>query len=736
MKGYPFVFACHLLVWLLLLPQVNFAQQTDSTLFAQLKKANQDTTRIRIYNQLAYNNRYRNVSKLKEYAFKALALADTSAYSKNLGDVYHNVQRYYSITGKNDEAISYNKLALKVFQKIGYQKGVSAIYNSFGVVYEQLGTYTKAIDYHFKSLRLDEKLKNEEGISSSLNNIATIYEAIGQYDKALEYFQKTLTIDEKRKSVPNIAISQVNLAQIYCIQKKYTQAETFATRGVSNAQTSKNPVVEAVGLKCLAVTQAEKGDIAQATANFEKSYALLKEQGYAVEFLELLADMAKYYLGQKKWKKAEKLGEEGLTKGLKIRAKKEIKELYKVLSEVYEYQGKLSKALTYHKNYAVYNDSLSRVNTQNQLIQRELKKIYDATESKKITAITKEINQRNYYLYAISIGLLLVSIFTFFLYRSSQKQKKLNMELKTQRGVFKAVNQHLQEKQAEIEANNQELKFLNHRLSSGESVITKAYDQLQNRNKQLKNNIRAALTIQQAILPTPQLLRELLPEHFIIYLPKDIVSGDFYWVNQIEDKTIAIFADCTGHGVQGAFMSLIGHNLLDKIILQQKNTDPASILTQLNEQVSVALHQQEVRSIEGMDIGVIVLEAEHDGQRKITYGGAKRPLYYISTENRQQVCVVKGVRKSIGGLQQRDKVFKSQELTLPTGSMLYGGTDGLTDQHDFDRKKLGSLRLREVLGQMPALPITEQETSIFALIQGHMLNTEQRDDILWMGIRI
>ena len=82
------------------------------------------------------------------------------------------------------------------------------------------------------------------------------------------------------------------------------------------------------------------------------------------------------------------------------------------------------------------------------------------------------------------------------------------------------------------------------------------------------------------------------------------------------------------------------------------------------------------------------------------------------------------------------KVFKNQELTLPTGSMLYGGTDGLTDQHDFDRKKLGSLRLREVLGEMHDLPVVEQETSIFALIHGHMLNTEQRDDILWMGIRI
>lgn len=736
MGGSSFRFLYYTFIWLLFLPGLGWAQQSETALLNQLKTASHDSTKIRIYNDLARKYWHKNAEKLKKYTLSALNLTDTTQKNRLLGRTYSNAHQYYKVIGAYPKAIEYSKKALAVFQHVKYSKGLAGVYNNLGIIYEDQGEYTQAIEYHFKSLRLAEKLKDQASISASLNNIAAIYEAIEQYDKALEYFKKALTIDQKRNNIEDISISQVNISQIYFFQKKYDHAKTYAHRSIANAKKAQSPLVESAGLKFLAMIQSIRNDTVNATANFEKSYSIIKKLSYTVEQADLLAQMAKYYLKLNKLNKAEGYGTFALNKALKIGAKKEAKDVYQVLSEVYERQGKLAKALDFHKKYAIYKDSLLQLQAKNKLIQHELEYTYDKKEQQIKTESNEQLNQQNIYLYAISFGLLVVSLFSFFLFRGSRKQNNLNRELKAQQEELTSANQHLQQKQTEIETNNQELKFLNHRLKSGESVITKAYGQLRTRNKQIKNNIRAALTIQQAMLPPVALIRQLLPEHFIIYLPKDIVSGDFYWINEVGDKTVLIFADCTGHGVQGAFMSLIGHNLLDKIILQQGDTDPASILTQLNQQVLMALHRQDARSIDGMDIGIVMLENISENERMITYAGAKRPLYYISADDPQQICWIEGVRKSIGGPQKNNKSFTNEVITIPTGSMLYMGTDGLTDQHDYQRQKIGTLRLRKILTELYPLPLTEQETSLFALVQRHMLNTEQRDDIFWMGVKV
>lgn len=732
MRGRSFHYTCCFLFWWLSFSFNGWAQQSKADLLNQLKTASSDTTKLRIYNQLARLHRSKDKNQLKTHTIKAIKLAKTLPQNKHSGQAYNNAHYYYKVKSQYPKAIKYAKKALEVFQSLRNESQTGKSYNSLGILYEDQGLYPKAIDCQFNSLRIAEKLQDTAMVSANLNNIAAIYEAIEQYDKALEYFEKSLKIDKQRNIPSDIGISQVNIAQIYYHQKKYAQTKKYAELSIVNARKAKLPIIEGVALKFLAMLQSFNNDTLNATANFERSHQLIDPQDYTSEYLDLLLQMSTHYLKFNQLDTAKKYGELALGKAQKIGAKKEIKNICKVLSSIYEKQGALAKALEYQKIYAVYKDSLLTVKAQNKLMQHELEYMYNKKEQK----IKSDNNKQNIYLYIISFGLLIVSLFSFFLFRSSRKQNNLNHELQEQQEELKAVNQHLQQKQTEIETNNQELKFLNHRLKSGESVITKAYDQLQTRNKQIKNNIRAALTIQQAMLPPAELIRQLLPQHFIIYQPKDIVSGDFYWINEIEGKVIVIFADCTGHGVQGAFMSLIGHNLLDKIILQQKNTDPAGILTQLNEQVLTALHQQDARSIDGMDIGILVLEAATQGHKQLTYAGAKRPLYYFTPDNTTEIKILKGVRKSIGGVQAKNKSFSNHQVLLPNNSLLYMGTDGLTDQHDYQRKKLGTLRLRKFLTELHTLPIEEQENSLFALIQRHMLNTEQRDDILWMGIKV
>jgi serine phosphatase RsbU (regulator of sigma subunit) len=183
-------------------------------------------------------------------------------------------------------------------------------------------------------------------------------------------------------------------------------------------------------------------------------------------------------------------------------------------------------------------------------------------------------------------------------------------------------------------------------------------------------------------------------------------------------------------------MSLIGFNLFDKIIFQQGCHDPAQILTHLQLQVAKALRQPESNNINGMDAAIVVLEKLPDGNTHINYAGARRPLYYASANNELKIEQIKGSRKSIGGHQNKEVLFENHTLSLPSNSVIYLGSDGLADQNNKQRKKFGAKKLESLLQEIVSLSLEEQKTRIEKALDDHMLGTSQRDDILWMGIRL
>ena len=255
----------------------------------------------------------------------------------------------------------------------------------------------------------------------------------------------------------------------------------------------------------------------------------------------------------------------------------------------------------------------------------------------------------------------------------------------------------------------------------------------------LQISIRVAKNIQQAILPFQRELDYFFKEHFMVYLPKDVVSGDFYWVGEVTEqgtsKTFLAVVDCTGHGVPGAFMALIGHMLLEKIIYQLHITAPAQILEKLNEEVQRVLRQQEMHNDSGMDMVVLCLEKASEHATQITFAGAKNPLLYLPA-NTSQMQILKGTRKSVGGKFQTDIVFESETIILASGSQIYMGSDGLSDQNNVKRRKFGQKRLIQVLEENQHHTLDVQKEAILDALQTFKLNTDQRDDILWMGIKL
>ena len=277
--------------------------------------------------------------------------------------------------------------------------------------------------------------------------------------------------------------------------------------------------------------------------------------------------------------------------------------------------------------------------------------------------------------------------------------------------AFNAMTQQLQQAFADLERANAELA---------------------EKNQQITSSIQYARRIQEALLPSPERMAQApLGEHFIIYLPLSIVSGDFYCLAEIDDDVLAAVVDCTGHGVSGAMLSMIGQTLLDKIVTEDRLLDPAQILERLHRDVRAALQQHTGETMDGMDVCLCRL---HPGRQRVTFAGAKRPLYLVAGQELQEI---KGDRKPIGGRQKEEqRTFTSQELAVSPGGMLYLCSDGLADQPDPGQQKFGSPQLRAVLAELASLPLDVQRVRLLERLQAHQRHEPQRDDLTMFGIRL
>jgi serine phosphatase RsbU (regulator of sigma subunit) len=279
-----------------------------------------------------------------------------------------------------------------------------------------------------------------------------------------------------------------------------------------------------------------------------------------------------------------------------------------------------------------------------------------------------------------------------------------------------------------------------------------AYEIIRRKNKDITDSIRYAQTIQEAMLPGQAQMKEVFGEHFVIYRPKDIVSGDFYWLDRLksdgEDSTPAISAmsdsgnkvffatiDCTGHGVPGGFMTLIANQLLNEIVSARRIHDPAMIIEMMDRKIRSILKQQEKVNDDGMDICLTMMERQADGRMRIVYAGARRPLYFfVAKENK--LYTLKGDRASLGGPQRKDSNYNRYELMLNKGDMIYMLTDGFADQNNPDKQKFGTKNLCDMLELHATKSADQQKSLIEASLDAHMNGAEQRDDITVIGIRI
>ncbi|HAP60516.1 MAG TPA: hypothetical protein DCR93_13815, partial [Cytophagales bacterium] len=353
----------------------------------------------------------------------------------------------------------------------------------------------------------------------------------------------------------------------------------------------------------------------------------------------------------------------------------------------------------------------------------------EAPVSRYAFSISPFLWQRPWFIILVSVSVVgIVVLYTRWRVRSLKNTRKVLTEKVLER------TREMESQKREIEKQRDKIETQRDELVDQSKFLEQALLDLKRNNMHMRSSIEYAKRIQDAILPRPAAIRQAFTENFILLKPKDIVSGDFYWYGFMNNAQIIVVADCTGHGVPGAIMSMIGHALLNQIILEKQITDPATILKMMHAGIRLALNQDDDEELnhDGMDMAVMAVYQE---DKYGVFAGAKRPLFLV---RREELSTLSGDRFSIGGFQMnRALPFRNHTVHLESGDMLYLTTDGYADQFGGrTERKFMLKRFKRLLTEISSLSASEQKVILKDMQSVWRQGVEQTDDMLVIGLRI
>ncbi|HLG02221.1 MAG TPA: tetratricopeptide repeat protein [Bacteroidia bacterium] len=731
MKSFAFPLLMFFILWGATLHSQS--QQKIDSLKIFLKTAKEDTNKVRALNRLVLlqNTAFPDIAIAN--AEKAFALAEKLNYSDGQAAALIVMGGAYMTKGNFTKSLECQEKALKIFEATGKKNEIAPINNNMGSVYVEQGNYDKALACFLASLKIEEELGEKVRIAATAANIGVLFQNKGgltgnirEYEEALKYHNKAYALDKQLGDKFGISVDLNNLGSVYCDMGKLNPSREIFLKALEYLEESLKIKEEVKDLNGLAIVQVNLCDVYTQLGMLEKNanriaiaipygqkalagFRLIGDpygtaftlnkigqayfEWHALSHKNAYLDSTIYYLN------------EGLKIATEIGAKDQLKDGYSNLSEVYEKKGNFREALIYERFYSSIKDTL--LNEENARHMNEMQTKYETAEkdkalirkdaeiSKEQAASKQKATERN----ASIIGFSLMGVLAFFIFRGYRQKKKAN-EIIT-----------LQKSEVELQR-----------------------DIIGVKNKDITDSINYARRIQRAMITSESFFKKNLPDYFIYYKPKDIVSGDFYWgcKTATEDVLIAT-GDCTGHGVPGAFMSTIGVSKLNEVVVGRKVSRPSDILDQLRSEVINALNPEgaEEESSDGMDISLCAFRFD---TMKLEYAGANNSIYIIRNS---ELTEKKPDKMPVGKFSGQPGPFTNNEIALQKGDCVYSFTDGYADQFGGEKgKKFKYKQLEELLVSIHGKPMNDQKIILDGVMKTWKGPLEQVDDMLIIGVRV
>jgi serine phosphatase RsbU (regulator of sigma subunit) len=694
------------------------AGEPDSLLKVWNNKSVHDTSRamaLHTYSRkLAFNNpdttlilsrqllRFAEDRGLKKFVIAARNNIALSYYVK--GEYKDAIDNYSQSVGMLKEMINGQDSSLKNFAKTQLGK----TYNNIGNVYLNKSDYPLALDFYFQSLKVVEEMGDIRAQSIALGNVGIIYGIQKNYETSIKYFQRSMKVDSLLKDVDNIASNLSNISNLYQQNKQLDKALIYQKKSLDIRESlgdKGGTVLSLVSLGSLLSEfaydaknrslgkQLMEEYFKQAMNYYEKALRITREIGEQRNESVVLAGLGNCLIKLGDAGKGISYCQQSLDLAEKIQSDEEVKEACSCLYDGYKMQKNDAKALVYFERYISIRDTLNSADRIREIAQKEFefdytkKAVADSLRTMEqrvsIQAELKSEQTRRYYLYG---GLVLVIVFAGFMYnrfKVSQKQKK---------------------------------------------IIEKQKMVVEEKQKEILDSIQYAKKIQKTLLAHDSLLDEELKDYFVLYKPKDIVSGDFYWATKINDKFFLAVCDSTGHGVPGAFMSLLNASLLNEAIVEKNISEPGAVFNYVREKLVGNLSAESQK--DGMD-GVLICINKNN--RKITYATANNKPILISGNIRTELTN----DKMPIGVGERKQDFGTYDLNYSKGDCLYLFTDGYADQFGGEKgKKFKHKNLETLLSEINSKPDSEKREALNTAFENWRGQLEQVDDVTIVGINL
>ncbi|OJJ21295.1 hypothetical protein BKI52_12085 [marine bacterium AO1-C] len=763
------------------------AQKKIDSLKNIIDQALQDTNQVKTLYAYADAFRLKNAIDFKRYIDQGLTLAEKLDFQQGLAEGYRRTGTYYRMQSNYEEGAVYFLKALKIFERLKNQMGIAKCYDHLGLIYqrqmlraakqEKEVHYRKSEEYYQKVTKIYERINYPKGVAINYMSMAELNTYNQQFEKAQKLYDKGITLALKESLVEVEADLYLSKADMFIMWKKSEKAIDFLNKSIAKFSEVGNQMKLILSYMSIGRIYGSKKLYNKALEYYTQALSLSRKIQSKYHLISGLIHIATVKIALKDFDGARAPLKESIDLSRQVNNMNTLLNAYRQKIALDLALKNYQQAFEDQSIYYRIKDSVFSARKSKQLTEMLTKFDSQKKESenallRKDNLLQKEtIKQQNLITGAIGVILVLTVVFAVIFLRASQKLRKQRNEmqqqnklLETQKLEISTQNELLTDQKAQILAQNEELQQQGEELMANKEflevkhdALVKTTEVLEQKNIQIKQSIKAGLTIQRAILPSPTRLKRHLSEYFVLYRPKDVVSGDFYWFSvagtsslEVVDnhtktnensKLILAAVDCTGHGVPGAFMSMIGFILLDRIVEVEHISDPASILERLNKLIRLVLNQGENTASSGMDIGLITLESkqnESTEQIKVTFAGARRPLYYIQDPENNNAVVqeLRGQRNLIGTDAGLNEPFENQEVWLKKGDLIYLTSDGLVDQNDQKRRKFQKKRLMKLLNESTHLSLEKQQGVLEQALDEHMQATTQRDDILVWGIKV
>jgi serine phosphatase RsbU (regulator of sigma subunit) len=648
-------------------------------------------------------------SKGNAYSFKIIEYFQTQLkYFKEINDedgiknTLTNIADFYKNNGDIFKQLQTLKDGLDWAAKRNFKNGMLRFVTQICFLYAEQGDTSQAIRYHNLGVKLDKEIGDTNRIGRGFFLTGVFYNKIHQNEKAIEYFLKAIPPLEIKQDLITLSDIYFEIGNIYKDERHYADAIKYLLKAYEVGLLSKQMRMYGAALLALGEVHNLQGNSFKALEIHQQALLLSEKNNLDYGIGLSCYGLANDYLSAKQYSKAKQNSDRSLAAMKKVGIVQEICKGEKLSATIDSITNNFRDAYAHYQQYVNLRDKLRSEEVQKAAAHEKFQADYEkkkaldnAEQQKKDLLAKKEMEQQKIVRNSFVGGFALMFLLAGVSYRNFRRKKK--------------DNQIITKQKTEVE--NQ--KHL-----------------VEEKNREILDSIEYALRIQTAILPPQKIVKQYLENSFILYKPKDIVAGDFYWMESIGDVVLFAACDCTGHGVPGAMVSVVCHNALNRAVREFGLTQPAAILDKTAEIVLENFSKSEEEIQDGMDISICALNTK---TRLLEWAGANNPLWFIGNG----ILIETKADKQCIGHNDNIKPFTNHKFKLESDTSIYLFSDGFADQFGGQpERKLTKNRFKELLLSIQHLPIQQQATELDNFITNYKQDIEQTDDILVIGVRV